>query len=259
MKTNMMKSDEQLWKEFKTENDEQARQELVSRYLPLVKYHSDRVTQHLPPEVRTNEREDIYIEAIIGLMDAMERFDPSRNIKFQTFASKRVRGAILDYLRRHDIVPKSVRDNANRIEKAISGLSVKLGRMPKDSEIIKELGMTEDSFYDIMQKVNGTTVLSFDMPFLVADGGKWRLEEVIGEPGEYIAEFEKNEAIRRLGEIIQALDNQERLLLELYYWDGLTLKEAGIVLGISESRACQIHAKTVLKIRSGLRKSDKER
>ena len=195
----------------------------------------------------------------MGLLDAIEKFDLTRNIKFETYASKRVRGAIIDSLRKEDILPKNVREQAKKIEKAYITKEAELGRKATDTEIMQELGMTKDEFYGSIDKIKGISVVSMDAEILNSDGEKFYFEDIAGEEGSAIADFEKKEAVEKLAEIIEKLDREERIVLETYYWDGLTLKEIGSVLGISESRVCQIHTKIILKIRSGFRKLEKER
>lgn len=247
---------DELWKLYKKTNDDTCRDELVKNYMPLVKYLTDRVVQHLPGEVRGNDKEDLYIEGIIGLMDAIEKFDPSKNVQFQTYATKRVRGSIIDALRREDILPKNVRDQAKKVEKAYITLESELGRRATDEEIAKEIGVTSREFYDILDKIKGISIISMDSGLLNTDGDKLYLDDIIGEEGTAITEFEKKEAVAKLAELIEKLDREERIVLETYYWDGLTLKEIGKVLNVSESRVCQIHTKIVLKLRSGFRKSE---
>ena len=254
-----MANTEELWKLYKKTNDAACRDELVKNYLPLVKYLTDRVASHLPQQVRSNEKEDLYVEGIIGLMDAIEKFDISKNVKFETYASKRVRGAIIDSLRREDILPKNVREQAKKIEKAYIKLESEYGRRATDAEIAKELGMTNEGFYDTLNKIKGISIVSMDSDFLNSDGDRFYLEDIIGEEGNAVSEFEKKEAVAKLAGLIETLDREERIVLETYYWDGLTLKEIGKVLNLSESRVCQIHTKIVLKLRSGFRKFEKER
>jgi RNA polymerase sigma factor FliA len=255
----MMENIDGIWKKFKKTGDENYREQLVLNYLPLVKYLTDRISQHLPNEIRNNDREDLYLEGIVGLLDAIEKFDLTRNIKFETYASKRVRGAIIDSLRKEDILPKNVREQAKKIEKAYITKEAELGRKATDTEIMQELGMTNDEFYGSIDKIKGISVVSMDAEILNSDGKKFYFEDIAGEEGSAIADFEKKEAVEKLAEIIEKLDREERIVLETYYWDGLTLKEIGSVLGISESRVCQIHTKIILKIRSGFRKLEKER
>lgn len=254
-----MENIDEIWKKFKKTGDENYREQLVKNYLPLVKYLTDRVAQHLPDSIRKNDRDDLYLEGVVGLLDAMEKFDIGRNIKFETYASSRIRGAIIDSLRKEDILPKNVREQAKKIEKAYITKEAELGRKATDEEIMKELGMTNEEFYGTIDKMKGISVYSMDAEILNTDGEKFYFEDIIGEEGAVLADFEKKEAVEKLAEIIEGLDRDERIVLETYYWDGLTLKEIGSVLGISESRVCQIHTKVILKLRSGFRKLEKER
>jgi RNA polymerase sigma factor for flagellar operon FliA len=250
---------EELWKLYKKTNDDTCRDELVKNYLPLVKYLTDRVAQHLPQQVRDNDREDLYIEGIIGLMDAIEKFDLSKKIKFETYASKRVRGSIIDTLRREDILPKNVREQAKKIEKAYIKLESEYGRRATDDEIAEELKMTKEAFYDTMDKIKGISIISMDSDFLNSNGDSFSLADIIGREDTALTDFEKKDSVAKLAELIEKLDTEERIVLETYYWDGLTLKEIGKVLNVSESRICQIHTKIVLKLRSGFIKLEKER
>jgi len=250
-----LQSNEELWKNYAKNRDEKTRELLIKTYLPLVKYFTDRIACRLPSEVRKNDKEDLYIEGIVGLIEAVDKFDISRNIKFETFASKRVRGAILDSLRKEDLLPKNVRETAKKVENAYFTAENRLGRPATDEEMAKELGMTTEAFYDILDKIKGITLLSLDGDILNRDGEKFTFEDILGEEPAVLAEFEKNEAINRLSGLIESLENTERSVLELYYWKEMNFKEIGKVLDISESRVCQIHTKTVLRLRSGFIKT----
>ncbi|HDT14743.1 MAG TPA: FliA/WhiG family RNA polymerase sigma factor [Firmicutes bacterium] len=254
-----MDDSHKLWDKYIKTKDSKVRDELINRYLPIVRYSADRIVSQLPAHIRSNDREDLYVEGIIGLMDAMDRYDPSRNIKFETFASKRVRGAILDVLRKEDILPKNVREQVKKIEKAYIKVEAELGRSVSDEEIAKELGMTTDEFYDILEKMKGVSILSFEGEILNKKGEKYGFSDIIGDNTNILAEFEQSEAVAKLAEFIDKLEKDERIALETYYWDGLTQKEIGKVLNISESRVCQILSKVIIKLRSSFRKSEQER
>lgn len=254
-----MEKIEDKWKEYSRTKNEKIREELVKNYLHIVKYQAEKIAGHLPSQVRSNDREDLYIEGIIGLLEAIDRFDPSKKVKFETFAVKRVRGAIIDTLRREDILPKNVREQAKKIERAYVEMEAALGRMPTDAEMAKEIGMTLDAFYDILEKLKGITLVSMDSEILNKKGEKFSFEDIIGEEGTALIDFEKEEARKTLASFIELLEKDERAVLELYYWDDLTLKEIGEVLGISESRVCQVHTAVMLKLRSRFRKMEKER
>jgi len=250
---------DETWRLFFKTKDEKARGDLIKHYLPVVKYQTDRIASHLPAQVRGNDKEDLYIEGVMGLMEALERFDPARNIKFETFASKRIRGAILDTLRREDILPKNIREHGKRIEKAYIEEEARLGRLPDEEEICKKLGMTKNEFYAILNKLKGISVVSMDSEILNTKGEKFSFEDVIGEEATVLIEFEREEARNQLASFIEILEKEERQIVELYYWEELTLKEIGTILDISESRVCQIRTNIMLKLRSRFRKLDKER
>jgi RNA polymerase sigma factor for flagellar operon FliA len=246
-----------LWRRFKKTNDEKDRDAIVKNYMPLVKYLTDKIVSHLPERVKANDREDLYIEGIIGLLEAIDRFEPEKKFKFETFASKRIRGAVIDTLRREDVLPKNVREMAKKIEIAMVTLESELGRPASEEELIKDLGMTNEAFYDILDKMKGISLLSIDSEILNNDGEKFYFEDIIGESDSISLEFEKKEAVDQLAAIIDILDRDERDILEMYYWKEMTLKEIGLVMQVSESRVCQIHTRLILKLRSGFRKIEK--
>jgi RNA polymerase sigma factor for flagellar operon FliA len=248
---------DELWKKFRKTKDDKTRDKLAGIYVPLVKYLTDRIVSHLPEQVKANDREDLFIEGIIGLLEAIDRFDPDKKIKFETFASKRIRGAVIDTLRKADFLPKNVREAAKKIENTMINMESSLGRPPSEEELIKELGMTNDSFYDILDRMKGISLLSIDTELLNNEGEKFFFEDIAAENGTLLNEFEKKEAVDSLASAIELLEPDERDILEMYYWREMTLKEIGIVLGISESRVCQIHTRLILKLRSGFRKIEK--
>ena len=250
---------DEAWKKYRKNRDDKTREVLVKNYMPLVKYLTDRIVYHLPDHVRFNDREDLYIEGIIGLMEAIDRFDQDMDIKFETFATKRIRGAVLDTLRKEDLLPKNVRESVKKVEMSMNTLENRLGRAPSDEEIMKDLRMTKEEFYDILDKMKGISLTSLNSEILSSDGEKFYFEDIIGENGTALIEFEEKEAVSQLASIIETLERDERILLEMYYWDGLTLKEIGLALNVSESRACQIHTKLILRLRSGFRKLERER
>lgn len=252
-------NNEALWKEFIKNRDDRDRDKLILSYLPLVKYMADTVSYRLPPEIRGNDKEDLYIEGVIGLMESIDKFDPGKNVKFETFASKRVRGAMLDALRKKDIVPKNVREDGRKIERAYAEFELKFGRPATDDEIIRELKMTSRHFYDILDKIKGISLISLDSDVFNSSGDKLYLEDLLGTAESITAEFEKDEASKELAAFIERLDEEERLVMDTYYWDELTFAEIGKVMGVSESRVCQIHTKILLKLRGYFRKLEQER
>ncbi|MBN2754084.1 MAG: FliA/WhiG family RNA polymerase sigma factor [Candidatus Goldbacteria bacterium] len=250
-----METNGDLWKSYAKNRDDKTREQIIKAYLPLVKYFTDRISYQLPAEVRKNDREDLYIEGVIGLIEAVEKFDIARNIKFETFASKRVRGAIIDSLRKEDLLPKNVRETAKKVENAYIATESRLGRPATDEEMAEELGMTTEAFYDILDKIKGITLLSLDGDILSRNGEKFSFEDILGDEPAVLIEFEKDEVRAMLAGFIDALDKDERTVLECYYWHEMNFKEIGKVLDVSESRVCQIHTKTVLRLRSGFKKT----
>jgi RNA polymerase sigma factor for flagellar operon FliA len=254
-----MQNINEIWKIYKKTKDENIKEEIIKFYLPFVKYLSDRIMQHLPNEVRENNKEDMYIEGIIGLMESIEKYDIDKNVKFETFASKRIRGSIIDTLRKDDYLSKNVREQAKRIEKAYNEIESETGKKANDDEISKKLGMTKDEFYDILYKIKGISIIPLDALIITKDNEEINIENIIGKEDTILSDIEKEDFISKLAVIIEKLEEEERIMLELYYWDGLTLKEIGEVLNLSESRVCQIHTKILLKLRSNYKKIEKER
>lgn len=242
------------WQIYKKNKDEKTREEIINYYLPLVKYTVERIIAYLPEEIKKNEKEDLMIEGIIGLIEAVERFDIERNIKFETFATKRIKGAVLDTLRKYDILPRSMRDKVKAIEKAYFVLESRLGRNVKDDEIIKELRMTKEEFYDILLKAKGLVLMPLEDALIDSEGDTKSLINEIGKTDDILEKFEDEEKKQILINFIESLDKEERVILEMYYWDGLTLKEIGKAINVSESRVCQIHTKIILKLRSKFNK-----
>ena len=191
----------------------------------------------------------------IGLIDAIEKFDPSRAIKFETYGVPRVRGAILDELRSIDWVPRSVRAKARAVDAALSKLEGQLGRSPTDRELADELEMTTGDLDDILRQTSRAGLLQLDdVLFRQGGSGGQTLGDTLQDQGDAPgATIELEETRRQLAKAIQRLDDRERKVLTLYYYEGLNLAEIGEILGVTESRACQIHTKAVLHLRQRLR------
>ena len=244
----------ELWRRCKEEGDERARERLVVAYSPLVKYvagpHGGRAC---PSHV---EESDLISYGLLGLIGAIERYEPEREIKFETFAVSRIKGAIIDELRSLDWVPRSVRARARDIEKAHAKLENRLQRAPTEEEMAKELKMSEDDLRDALLEIANSSVLALDDLWTVADpaGGQISLLDTIRDPNaiDPQAEIDAAELKDRLAEAIEALPDRERLVIALYYYENLTLREIGEVLGVTESRVSQLHTKAVLGLRSHL-------
>lgn len=236
------------WVLYKVHGDPKAKEELILDNISLVKYVAERVKDNLPSEV---DREDLISYGIFGLIDAIEKFDHSRGIKFETYAIPRIRGAILDGLRAYDTAPRSMRQKAKQIGKACAEVEKRLGRTATDGEIAEELGIGVDSLNSMLSEVSRLTLLSLDDFILQGEEGNVTLGERLEDKSSYNpAEIiELTEVRDALTEGIDSLSEQERLVVTLYYYEGLTLKESSEVLGLSESRISQIRTKAVLKLR----------
>lgn len=233
------------WTDYARGQRQPLLEELVSAYSHLADYQVQRVLAELPASV---DRDDLLSEARIGLIDAINRFDPGKNVKFETYASIRIKGAIVDYLRKLDWAPRSLRHRAREIAAAQSELEQQLGRTPEDSEIAAKLGLGAEAYRKALADISILGVVSF-RDLEGDDGGDFEVAGGGGEPGEETA---RQDFARCLGQAIEALPQREREVLELYYNRGLSLKDIGSVLDLSESRICQIHGSAVARLRLGL-------
>ncbi|HKQ16912.1 MAG TPA: RNA polymerase sigma factor WhiG [Solirubrobacterales bacterium] len=242
-----------LWRRCKEEGDERARERLVVAYSPLVKYVAGRMASGLPSHV---EEGDLISYGLIGLIGSIERYDLERDIKFETYAVARIRGAIIDELRSLDWVPRSVRAKARDVEKAHSQLENKLGRAPNEEEMADKLGVSVDDFRTTLLEIANSSVLALDDLWTVSDpdGGQVSLLDTIRDPNAIDPEeaIDTVELKDRLADAIESLPDRERLVIALYYYEALTLREIGDVLGVTESRVSQLHTKAVLGMRSHL-------
>jgi RNA polymerase sigma factor for flagellar operon FliA len=235
-----------LWRTFGDRRDAATRDRLVLHYSPLVKYVAGRVGSGLPPHV---DIADLVQAGIFGLVDAIERFEPDRGLKFETYAIQRIRGAILDDLRAQDWVPRSVRSRAREVERAMEQLEAKLHRSASDAEVAAELGITVGDLRDLYGQLQLTSVVALDE--LVAAGRGSSLAETLPDQHaeDPVLAMEDRENRRLLAEAIAQLGERDRTVVTLYYFENLTLAEIGKVLGVTESRVCQLHTRAVLRLR----------
>jgi RNA polymerase sigma factor FliA len=241
-----------LWDSYKDDDDTTARDALILNYSPLVKYVAGRLASGLPQTVDTA---DLISYGIFGLIDAIEKFDRARAIKFETYAIARIKGAIIDELRAMDWVPRSVRSRAREIEGAYVVLENKLRRVPSDAEVAEYMNVTVKELGDILAKLSYTSVVSFEELWVGGDreDGQSALGSIKDEAAEDpVAIFESVEIKNILAEAIDRLPEREKTVIALYYYEGLTLKEIGQVLGVTESRVSQLHTKSVLRLRARL-------
>jgi RNA polymerase sigma factor for flagellar operon FliA len=241
-----------LWLEYRRTNDKALRDRLIVNYSPLVKYVAGRLGSGLPAHV---EEADLVSYGLLGLMSAIDRYDPERDIKFETYAIARIRGSIIDELRTLDWVPRSVRSRAREIERAIRELETKLSRAPTDEEIAEKVGITTNELEDSLIDISRTSIAALDELWSTSsEGDQVSLLDTLEDtgsiqPSEALDETEMREA---LAEAIDRLPEREKLVVTLYYYEELTLREIGEVLGVTESRVSQLHTKAILRLRSRL-------
>jgi RNA polymerase sigma factor for flagellar operon FliA len=242
-----------LWRRYKGDGDAAARERLVVAYSPMVKFVAGRLGAGLPSHV---EDADLISYGLMGLIGAIERFDPERGIKFETFAMTRIRGAIIDELRSLDWVPRSVRSRAREIEAAQAALEHELQRAPSEAELATKLGVEEDELQGSLLEIANSSVYALDELWTISDssGDQVSLLDTISDPGaedpqESLASSEVKD---RLTEAIGSLPEREQLVIALYYYESLTLREIGEVLGVTESRISQLHTKAVMRLKSAL-------
>jgi RNA polymerase sigma factor for flagellar operon FliA len=242
-----------LWRRYKSSGDGRARERLVVAYSPLVKYVSGRMASGLPAHV---EEADLISYGLVGLISAIERFDLDREIKFETYAITRIKGAIIDELRSLDWVPRSVRARARDIERANAKLEHRLQRAPTDEEMSLELEMTVDEFQEALLQISNSSVAALDELWTVSDasGDQVSLLDTLQDPGapDPAQIMDATEMKDRVADAISRLPEREKLVVALYYYENLTLREIGEVLGVTESRISQLHTKAVLRLRSRL-------
>lgn len=241
-----------LWTRWKDRGDESAREELIVRNMRIVKYIAGRMAIHVPTSV---EMDDLIGWGVLGLLDAVERYDYKQDIKFTTYASIRVRGAIIDQIRTLDWAPRSLRAMARKLGEARDKLRHELGREPTADAIADALGTTIEHVEDTVAQLQTAQVLSLQDYILTEEGGEARLLDVMSDghahlPGAAMSERERQE---RIVQAINNLPDQQQKVLHLYYYEGLTLKEIGAVLEVTESRVCQIHSAAMKTLRKAVR------
>ena len=217
------------------------RETLIVETLPLIKHIAHRVATKLPTSI---EMRDLINAGVLGLLDAVDKFDPERNVKFKTYAEVRIRGAIIDSLRSLDWAPRSLRKKGKDLERTYADLSQKLGRPATDEEVSEAMGEDLANFHALLDQLHGLTIGSFENMGDSEDSGS----------NDPYARFESNEITDLLGEAIEELPEKERLVLSLYYYEEFTMKEIGTLLGVNESRVSQLHTKATLRLRARLAK-----
>ncbi|MEO7555763.1 MAG: RNA polymerase sigma factor WhiG [Acidimicrobiales bacterium] len=251
---------DRLWAAYKVDSagfdpSRASRDALILHYSPLVKYVAGRVAVGLPLNV---EQSDLVSYGIFGLIDAIEKFDPERGFKFETYAISRIKGAILDELRATDWVPRSVRAKARSLEKAYGKLQANLQRTPTDDELAAELGLSADQLQATLSQISFIGLVALDEVLSFGGDGASLGDTVPDSAAGPVAAYEVTEMRQLLAEAVNRMPEREKVVLTLYYYEGLTLAQIGEVLGVTESRVCQIHTKAVLQLRSRLAASERE-
>jgi RNA polymerase sigma factor for flagellar operon FliA len=242
-----------LWRTYRRSGDQALRDRLILTYAPLVKYVAGRLGSGLPAHV---DEGDLVSYGLLGLIAAIERYDPDRDVKFETYAIARIKGSILDELRAMDWVPRSVRSRAREIERAMTELESKLGRAPSDEEISAKVGITIEELENSLTDISRSSIAALDELWTVSGSGGDQIalidtiEDTQGpEPQSAFAQTEMREAV---ADAISRLPEREKLVITLYYYEDLTLREIGEVLGVTESRVSQLHTKAILRLKARL-------
>jgi len=224
-------------------------EELLEEYLPLVRYHADQLMRRTPDSI---EIDDLINAGVLGLLDGSQRFDHSRDVQFKTFVSYRVRGAMIDYLRANDWMPRGLRDQAKQMQSAFAELEQRYGRPAEEEEIAEHLGLTLDEYRNRLNQVRYMSIVHFDdLPVSSEDDDFSILETLEGDPMlTPESQHSMMEFVHQLAGCIEQLPKREHVLITLYYYEELTMKEIALILGLTESRVSQIHSQMVLRIRA---------
>ena len=245
--------EQKIWAEYKKTKSVELRDYLILKYLPLAKYVAGKISIGMPPSVGF---EDLVQCGLIGLYDAVEKYEPDKNVKFKTYATTRIRGAIIDELRAQDWVPRSVRQKARELEDAIQITESRLGRAATDDEVAENLNISTEEYRQAVYKVSCTSILSLnDMWYNGDDNDKISMMDSLEAPSSLNPDVmtEREDVKRFLAEAISELPDKEKLVLALYYDEDLTLKEIGQALNVSESRVSQLHSGAILRLRAKMR------
>lgn len=244
----------ETWRLYKDHKDSRARDMLILAYSPLVKYVAGRMSNGLPAHI---EEEDLVSYGLLGLIGALERFDLSRNIKFETYAVTRIKGAIIDELRALDWVPRSVRSWARKVEAAVTQLENQLTRAPTDEETAEKLGIRVDEYLDILNQISCASIVALDEFWDSSGAGQDKVNLIDAIEDSDAPDPSRAYRVQLVKETlagaIERLPERERIVIGLYYYEGLTLKEVGEVLGVTESRVSQLHTKAVLRLRGRIK------
>lgn len=248
---------DEVWAQYKNDPQQAERDQLIVYYAPLVKYVAGRIASGLPQNV---DQADLVSYGMFGLIDAITKFDPERGFKFETYAISRIKGAVLDELRSIDWVPRSVRAKAKSVERSMTKLEAVLHRAPTDAEVAEELEMSHEQLMSLYNQISSLGIVALDEMLSFGNGGEsLTLGDTLADrqdgPGGM---YERVEMRQMLADAINRMGERAKIVLTLYYYESLTLAEIGDVLGVTESRVCQIHTKAVLQLRSKLTAQQRE-
>ena len=232
-----------LWENYRRKKSIEVRNQLAEHYLPLIKVVAGRLAMSLPPHL---DRDDLLSTGFFGLLDAIDRYDISRNIKFETYAGVRIRGAMIDYLRSKDWIPVTMRQKLRRYEQKVYQLESELGRTATDAEIADALEISVKELQTLVSQFNTSTIIPLE-EYLKTDSP----EAIDADPVETTEHLELKETLAR---VIDKLPEKERLVVSLYYYDELTLKEISLIMHLSEARISQLHTKAITRMRGSLSK-----
>jgi len=238
-----------MQQDYTTKLSEQEKEKIINDSLPFIKYTAYRLTHRLPPQLSV---EDLISVGIMGLLDALQRFTEGR-VKLKTFAEYRIKGAMLDELRAHDWVPRSLKTKISQIKKAHHQLEKELGRAPDEEEVARSLKITLDEYYATLQSANNAVVFSFeDFRDRMNEESDMDVTECIPDPDtkDPLELLEESSIRDALAQLIDRLPEKEKLLLSLYYWDELTMKEIGKVMNLTEGRVCQLHSQALIRLKA---------
>lgn len=244
---------DRLWTMYKQAHDMSAREKLILQHAPLVKYVAGRLALRLPPNV---DMEDLISYGIFGLIDAIEKYNPEYNVKFETYAIARIKGGILDGLRALDWVPHSLRQKARELERVYAKLESEFGRSATDDEVAEAMGIEPAALYQLFSDIGYTNLVSLDDLWYEGENGGSAIraidmiEDEDAENPQLNIEFEERKQM--LAEAIGKLPEREKLMVSLYYYEGLTVREIAAVMGVSQSRVSQLHSKAILRLRGRL-------
>jgi RNA polymerase sigma factor for flagellar operon FliA len=243
---------EELWRAYKFNDDRKAKDEIIKQCLPMIRSIAQRLSIYASP---SHDLDDLVSAGIIGLLDAIEKFNPSKGASFKTYATYRIKGAILDEVRALDWVPRSTREKAQRLERAYSELEQQLMRTPSEEDVAKHMGISVEELRKILLEISGMALLTLE-DISTDEENEEAIKDFVADPNAANPEdqiaFE--EAKKLLAQAIKSLPHQEKIVLSLYYYEEMTMKEIGKVLGVSESRVSQIHSSAILRLRGKLRR-----